>query len=146
MKESTEVHSLKKPQKISLLVKSLMIIKPQVTQPSSFVLSEITGDAIQNSRCCFQEKVRFHSICKNILIPHESLLGRLNLIRLVCDPVDCSLPCSPSHGSLQARILEWAAMPSSEGSSQPRDPAHVPMSPALAGESFTTSATWEAPF
>ena len=28
----------------------------------------------------------------------------------LCDPVDCSLPGSPVHGILQARILEWVAM------------------------------------
>ena len=38
-----------------------------------------------------------------------------------CDPIDCSLPGSSVHGVLQARILEWVAMPSSRGSSQPRD-------------------------
>ena len=38
-----------------------------------------------------------------------------------CDPMDCSLPGSSVHGILQARILAWAAMPSSRGSSQPRD-------------------------
>ena len=26
----------------------------------------------------------------------------------LCDPMDCSLPGSPVHGILQARILEWA--------------------------------------
>ena len=39
----------------------------------------------------------------------------------LCDPVDCSPPGSSVHGILQARILEWAAMPSSRESSQPRD-------------------------
>ena len=38
----------------------------------------------------------------------------------VCDPVDYSLPGSSVHGILQARTLEWVAMPSSRGSSQPR--------------------------
>ena len=37
------------------------------------------------------------------------------------DSMDCSPPGSSVHGTLQARILEWAAMPSSRGSSQPRD-------------------------
>ena len=32
----------------------------------------------------------------------------------LCDPVDCSLPGSPVPGILQARILEWVAMPSCE--------------------------------
>jgi len=34
----------------------------------------------------------------------------------LCDPVDCIV-----HGILQARILEWVAIPFSRGSSQPRD-------------------------
>ena len=39
----------------------------------------------------------------------------------LCNPIDCSLPGSSVHGIFQARILEWVAMPSSRGSSQPRD-------------------------
>ena len=35
--------------------------------------------------------------------------------------MDYSLPDSSVHGILQARILEWAAISSSRGSSQPRD-------------------------
>ena len=36
------------------------------------------------------------------------------------NPVDCSPPGSSVHGILQARKLEWVAMPFSRGSSQPR--------------------------
>ena len=50
-----------------------------------------------------------------------------------------------SIATLQARILEWVAVPSSRRSSQLRDRTHLSMSPALAGGFFTTSATWEAP-
>ena len=39
----------------------------------------------------------------------------------LCDPMDCSPPGSSVHGILHARILEWVAMSSSKGSSQPRD-------------------------
>ena len=39
----------------------------------------------------------------------------------LCDPMDYSSPGSSVHGILQATILEWVAMPSSRGSSQPRD-------------------------
>ena len=42
-----------------------------------------------------------------------------------CEPVDCSPPGSSVHGILQARILEWVAIPSSRGSSQPKDRTHV---------------------
>ena len=40
---------------------------------------------------------------------------------ILCDSVDCSPPDSSVQGTLQARILEWAAMPFSRASSQPRD-------------------------
>ena len=35
----------------------------------------------------------------------------------LCDPMDCSPPGSSVHGTLQARILEGVAMPSSRASS-----------------------------
>ena len=43
----------------------------------------------------------------------------------LCDPMDCSPPGSSVRGILQARILEWVAMPSSRGPSWPRDRTHV---------------------
>ena len=60
----------------------------------------------------------------------------------LCDPMDCSLPSSSVHGILQARIWEWAAMPSSRDLP---DPGIEPMSLAalaLADGFFTSSATW----
>ena len=59
------------------------------------------------------------------------------------NPMDCSPPGSSVHGTPQARILEWVAISSSTGSSQPRDQTHL-TPPTLAGGFFTTSATWEA--
>ena len=38
-----------------------------------------------------------------------------------CNLMDCNPPGSSVHGILQARILEWVAMPSSRRSSQLRD-------------------------
>ena len=43
----------------------------------------------------------------------------------LCDPMDYSSSGSSVHGILQARILEWVAMPSSRGSPQPRDQTQV---------------------
>ena len=62
----------------------------------------------------------------------------------LCDPMDCSLLVSSVHGILEARILEWVAMLSSRGSSWPRDWTCISCLPALGGEFFTTSTTWEA--
>ena len=43
----------------------------------------------------------------------------------LCDSWDGSLPGSSVHGILQASTLEWVAMLSSRGSSQPRDRTHM---------------------
>ena len=53
------------------------------------------------------------------------------------DPMDCSPPGSSIHGILQARILEWVAMPSSRGSSWPRDWTCVFYNSCIAGRFFT---------
>ena len=50
------------------------------------------------------------------------------------NPVDYSLPGSSVHGILQARILEWVAIPFSKESSQPRDQTWVS---CIAGRHFT---------
>ena len=42
------------------------------------------------------------------------------LCTTLCDPMDCSPPGFSVHGILQARVLEWVAIASSKGSSQPR--------------------------
>ena len=58
--------------------------------------------------------------------------------------MDCSPPGSSVHGILQARILEWLAMPSS------RDFPDLGIEPesltslSLAGDFFITCAIWEA--
>ena len=61
----------------------------------------------------------------------------------LCGLTDCSLPDSSVHGISQARILKWVAMPSSRGSSLPRDRTRISYAPALASRFFTTSTTLE---
>ena len=55
----------------------------------------------------------------------------------LCDPMDYTV-----HGILQARILQWVAVPSSRVSSQPRDRTQVSCN---AGGFFTIWATRETP-
>ena len=55
---------------------------------------------------------------------------------ILCTPLDSSLPGCSVHGILQARILEWIAIPSSRGSSQPTlqadsFPAELPGKPQM---------------
>ena len=52
----------------------------------------------------------------------------------LCNPPDCSLPGFSVHGILQARILEWIAIPFSRGTSHPRNRTLVS---CMAGRFFT---------
>ena len=72
----------------------------------------------------------------------QSLQSRPTL----CDPMDCSPPGSAVHGILQARILEWVAMPFSRDLPDLGIEPVFLMSPELAGGFLTSSATWEAPY
>ena len=67
----------------------------------------------------------------------------VQLCSTLCDPMDCNRPGSSVCGILQARILEWIAMPSSGGL---LDPGVKPplKNLSLAGRFFTTGVTWEA--
>ena len=60
------------------------------------------------------------------------------------DPMDGTPPDSPVCGVFQTRVLEWVAVSSSRGSSQPGIKPGPPASPALAGRFFTIGATLEA--
>ena len=68
----------------------------------------------------------------------------LQLCPTLCNPMHYSLPGSSVHGILQARILEWVAVPFSGDLPDPGIKPASLKSPALAGRFFTTSATWEA--
>ena len=61
----------------------------------------------------------------------------LQLCLTLCDALDYSPPGSSVHGILQARILEWVAIPFSRGSSWPRDQTQVSH---IAGKFFTVWA------
>ena len=63
------------------------------------------------------------------------LLLLFSHIRLFRDNINCSPPGSSVYGISQARLLGWAAISSSRGSSQPREWSCVS---CLAGRFFTT--------
>ena len=64
----------------------------------------------------------------NLIHTHFVCCVALNCFSCVrptlCNPMDYRLPGSSVHGILQERILEWVPMPSSRGSSPPRDWTH----------------------
>ena len=59
-------------------------------------------------------RVSHNWVTKHSTHLHESESVSHSVVTL-CDTMDCSLPGSSVHGILQARILEWVAMPSSRG-------------------------------
>ena len=69
----------------------------------------------------------------------ESVVAQL--CPALSNPMDCSLPGSSVRGILQARILEWIAIPFSRGSSRPRNRTWVS---CIAGRFFTVWAPREA--
>ena len=85
--------------------------------------------------------------CDHLLKEEEAYIYMKVLVDQSCptlfDPMDYSLPGSSVHGILQARILEWVAIPFSRGSSQLRDRTWVF---CTAGRFFTIRATREATY
>ena len=74
---------------------------------------------------------RAHTLCICVLVSlFKSCLTLHN-------PMDCSMPGSFVQGILQARILEWVAIPFSRGSSQPKDQTCIS---CTAGTLFTAEA------
>ena len=88
---------------------------PTLFSPEQLICSN------KNSICCFygtsspSDFLLWNCACMLSCFSHVWL----------CGPMECSRPGSSVHGILQARILEWVAMPSSRGSSQSRDQTHI---------------------
>ena len=102
-------------------------------------LERCLGTCIAQSNYCVSEQ----SYKSQNLGGRKSLFGEVWVLvaqsRLtLCDPMDCRPPGSSAHGILQARTLEWVALPFSSGFSQPRDQTRVFH---IAGRFFTVWAT-----
>ena len=71
------------------------------------------------------------TIAHTVIMSHDTcwLVSFSVLVAQSCltlfDPMDCSPPYSSVHGILQARILEWVAIPFSRGSSWPSNRTQV---------------------
>ena len=63
------------------------------------------------------DKINYKDVCMYVKVAQ--------LCPTLCDLMDYSLPGFSVHGILQARILEWVAIPFSSRSSQPRDQTQV---------------------
>ena len=86
--------------------------------PSSYSLWFLLDDSCFATLCSFLPYSKGNQL-------HVYVWSALQLCPAFCDPMDCSPSGSSVHGILQARILEWVALPSSRGSSPPRDGPHI---------------------
>ena len=75
-----------------------------------------------------------------------ALLSTFSCFRLFATPWTVALKPSSVHGILQARILEWVAVPSSRGSSQSRDLTCVSCISCIAGRFFTAEPLGKPPY
>ena len=91
-----------------------------------------------NNAAILTYKNLFQSLLLSFLLSTHACMLSLQSCLTLSDPMDCSLPGCSVHGILQARILEWAAMPSSRGSFPPRDQTQVSRHCCTAGGLFTT--------
>ena len=93
--------------------------------PRPFLLSSGPRTSISMERACIRVQL-------------------LQSCSMFCDPMDCSSPGSSIHRVLQARILEWAALPSSRASSPPRDRTGVSSISCIGRQILYHWATGEA--
>ena len=82
----------------------------------------------------FETDINYNSVSKFLICWTKVKVKVTQSCPTLCDPMDCSSPGSSVHAVLQARILEWVAVPFSRGSSQPRDENQVSH---IAGRFFT---------
>ena len=89
----------------------------------------------------------------DMLLLRKSCIYAAKLLQLcptLCNPMDCNCPPhrpgsvrGSVHGILQARILEWVAMPSSRGSSWPSDQTCISYVSCIGRQVLYHWATWE---
>ena len=91
------------------------------------------GSSFKKCICIIMQAYQMKAVCFLWCMCAKSRLSCPTL----CDPMDCSLPCSSVHGILQARILERVAMPSSERPPRPRDQTCASCSSCIADRLFT---------
>ena len=116
---------------ISLLSLSLSVsLLPSSCVSLSLCVSFVSGSVISASWCVCHYISSTSISCAMPCVCAQSCLT-------LCDPMNSSPPGSSVHEILQARILEWVAIPFSRGSSNPGIEPSFLASPALAGGFFT---------
>ena len=111
-------------------VKSSPLLVQDTRQSEGFQGSVVSSPFLLgvNITCLFSEITSSQSDHRIMSLPFFlSPISRLCQVKIdqlcltYCDPMTYSPPSSSVHGILQARVLEWVAIPFSRGSFKPRD-------------------------
>ena len=97
-------------------------------------LAPLTSVVPNGQRISYLTAAAFAADSFSITVLSEVCVLVSLLCLTLCDPMDSSPPGSSVHGILQARMLEWVAIPFFRGSSRPRDQPQVS---CIAGRFFT---------
>ena len=111
-------------------------ILERVAMPSSRGSSPPRGQTWVSSVSCVSSRFFTTTATWEAFWPPCVLVKLPQSCPTLCDHLDSSPPGSSVHGILQARILEWVAIPFSRGSCQPRD--WIQVSCIAGGFFFTT--------
>ena len=94
--------------------------------------------------CWPLQSIKQSSLCYIVVSYQVSVLYICLVAQLrptLCDPMDCSPPCSYVRAILQARILQWVVISFSRESSRPRDQICIS---CIGRWILYHCATWEA--
>ena len=119
--------SFKSHQFFFILIHSFLNILPSFVKLNDIISIGIYTDTVLSVYIlCTVDIIPQYTIYMCVLVAQSCLT--------FCDSMDCSPPGYSVNGILQAKILEWVAIPFSMGSSQPRDQIWVS---CISGRFFT---------
>ena len=112
-------------------------------KPKSLLSTILYGFSMLAMMSSFQQNIEHFERSQKIInvstYMKKSESIRYSVVSDSSPPHALNLPGSSVHGILQARILEWVAIPFFRGSSQPRDQRIKLRSPALQVDSLLLS-------
>ena len=128
---TVEIHNVGNGKEIFFIEKGLLVFEVQNPDVEQYTkVAAAIQSIIQCFRVIYDEEKKKRATTQTSLDfffqegVHVFILSYQSCLNF-CNFIDCSPPGSSVHGILQARILEWVAMPSSRGSSWPRNWTHI---------------------
>ena len=105
-------------------LKDNLTVSIKLIVPMSLNQSSICGNLSYRNTFISKQEYIYETPFNTLVMLCCIALSRSTYLTL-SDPKHCSPPDSYVHGDSSGRILQWVAMPSSRGSSQPRDQTQV---------------------